>query len=91
MLSKTTGRPEAGRQRTAESAITPLVRQNPEPAAATLYAIASQFSLGGTEALENPHVFEAQNVRRAGGLAALKALGKPATVLRKTKQRLFAA
>ena len=67
------------------------LKRLPEPAAATLHAIASQFSLGGTEALENPHVFEAQNVRRAGGLAALRALGKPATVLRKTKQRLFAA
>ncbi len=63
----------------------------PEPAAATLEALAAQFSAGGTEALENPHVFEAQAVRRAGGLAALQRLGKPESVLRKTKERLFAA
>jgi hypothetical protein len=30
-------------------------------------------------------------VRRAGGLAALQRLGKPESVLRKTKERLFAA
>src|SRR5450759_2785918 len=55
----------------------------PEPAAATLQALAAQFGAGGTEALENPHVFEAQAVRRAGGLAALQRLGKPESVLRK--------
>jgi len=28
---------------------------------------------------------------QAGGLAALKALGKPAEILRETKERMFAA
>ena len=63
----------------------------PEEAATTLQALAAQFALDGTDALENPHVFEANAVRKAGGLAALKRLGEPATVLRKTKERLFAA
>lgn len=63
----------------------------PEAAAETLAALAGQFALDGTEALENAHVFETRTVRKAGGLAALKALGEPETVLRKTKERLFAA
>jgi type I restriction enzyme, R subunit len=36
-------------------------------------------------------VFRLPEVVRAGGLAALKGLGKPADVLRETKARLFAA
>jgi type I restriction enzyme R subunit len=63
----------------------------PEEAATTLQALAAQFALDGTDALENQHVFEVQAVRKAGGLTALKRLGEPATVLRKTKERLFAA
>ena len=63
----------------------------PQAAADTLEALAAQFALDGTEALESPHVFETRTVRQAGGLAALKTLGEPETVLRKTKERLFAA
>ena len=63
----------------------------PKPAAKTLEALADQFSRGGTEALENPHVFDTQEVRKAGGLASLARLGQPAVILKKTKERLFAA
>jgi type I restriction enzyme R subunit len=59
--------------------------------AATLKALASQFANAGTDSLENPHVFQTPEVVQAGGLAALKALGKPADVLRETKERMFAA
>jgi type I restriction enzyme R subunit len=63
----------------------------PPPAAATLTALATQFARGGTEELENLRVFETPEVRRAGGLAALRVLGPPPEVLRETKARLFAA
>ncbi len=60
-------------------------------AAATIIALASQFSRGGTEGLENPQIFMTPEVLRAGGLEALKTIGKPADILRETKERMFAA
>ncbi|HEX9987502.1 MAG TPA: DEAD/DEAH box helicase family protein [Chloroflexia bacterium] len=63
----------------------------PTPTASTVQAIASQFARSGTDALENPHIFSTPEVHTAGGLPALKALGKPADVLRETKERMFAA
>jgi len=63
----------------------------PRRAAATIRALAAQFALGGTEALENLHVFDAPEVRRAGGFEALKGFGRPADALRETKARMFAA
>src|SRR5207244_13342527 len=63
----------------------------PPPAAATLKAMASQFARAGTDGLENPQIFQTPEVVRAGGLAALKALGKPVDVLHETKERMFAA
>jgi type I restriction enzyme R subunit len=63
----------------------------PGPAAATVKAIASQFTRGGTDGLENPKVFEVPEVAKVGGIEALKSLGKPAEVLRETKERMFAA
>lgn len=63
----------------------------PKRAALTIKALAAQFAVGGTEALENVHVFDAPEVRRAGGFEALKAFGKPADALRETKARMFAA
>jgi type I restriction enzyme R subunit len=63
----------------------------PADAAATLKALAAQFTRGGTEALENPHIFDTPEVVRAGGLPALREVGKPADVLRETKERMFAA
>ena len=59
--------------------------------AATLKALAAQFARSGTDGLENPQVFQTPEVVNAGGLAALKTLGKPAEVLRETKERMFSA
>jgi type I restriction enzyme R subunit len=63
----------------------------PKPTAATIEAIAGQFARGGTPGLENPHVFEMAEIRAAGGLGALKAIGDAGTVWHKTKERMFAA
>ncbi len=63
----------------------------PDDAAATLRALASQFTRAGTEGLENPEVFQTPEVAHAGGLTALRAVGRPAEVLHETKERLFAA
>jgi type I restriction enzyme R subunit len=63
----------------------------PTPAAGTIRALTAQFERGGTDALENPHVFETSDVIGAGGLAALKSLGKPSEILMETKRRLFTA
>jgi type I restriction enzyme R subunit len=63
----------------------------PDKAAATLRALTGQFARAGTDGLESPEVFRLSAVVQAGGLAALKVLGKPADILRETKARLFAA
>ncbi|MEK6718798.1 MAG: DEAD/DEAH box helicase family protein [candidate division NC10 bacterium] len=63
----------------------------PHPTSSTLRALAGQFARAGTDGLENPQVFQTPEVVQAGGLPALKALGKPAQILREAKKRLFAA
>ena len=63
----------------------------PARAAKTVRALANQFALSGTEGLENPTIFQTPDVVRAGGLPALKLVGKPADVLMETKYRMFAA
>ncbi len=63
----------------------------PERAAKTVRALTKQFALDGTEGLENPAIFQTPDVVRAGGLRALKLVGKPADVLMETKYRMFAA
>ena len=63
----------------------------PGPAAATLKAMASQFARAGTDSLESREIFQTPEVVRAGGLAALKTLGKPFDILHQTKARMFAA
>jgi len=63
----------------------------PPATAATLRALARQFTTAGTEGLESREVFEMPDVVRAGGLKALKRLGQPDEILRQTKARLFAA
>ncbi|MBR8829668.1 MAG: hypothetical protein N5P05_001382 [Chroococcopsis gigantea SAG 12.99] len=63
----------------------------PEGTAATVKAIANQFTRAGTEGLENKLIFQMPEVKNAGGLEALKILGKPFEVLMATKVRLFAA
>jgi len=54
-------------------------------------ALASQFGRAGIEGLETPEIFNAPEVRRAGGLDALKLFGRPADLLVETKERIFAA
>jgi type I restriction enzyme R subunit len=63
----------------------------PPVASAAVRALASQFSKGGTDGLENPQIFQTPEMRNAGGLDALKLLGRPAGVLAETKVRMFAA
>jgi len=63
----------------------------PAKTAATLHALAMQFARDGTKGLESPQVFRVPDVVRAGGLAALQALGEPSDVLLDTKARMFAA
>jgi hypothetical protein len=63
----------------------------PASTAEALKALTAQFSRVGTDGLENPQVFQIPDVVRAGGFDALRALGRPAEVLRETKERLFAA
>jgi len=63
----------------------------PPKTAGAIRALAGQFALAGTEGLENPAVFQTPQVAQAGGLAALKELGRPAEVLMETKTRIFAA
>ncbi|HYM14547.1 MAG TPA: DEAD/DEAH box helicase family protein [Dehalococcoidia bacterium] len=62
----------------------------PPRTAATLRAMAAQFKRDGTEGLESPNIFQVPAVARAGGVAALRALGNPADVLHETKARMFA-
>jgi type I restriction enzyme R subunit len=62
----------------------------PPQAAETLKALASQFAKAGTDGLESPAVFQTPEVANAGGLKALRVLGKPAEILLDTKERIFA-
>ena len=63
----------------------------PKKAADTLIALARQFERGGTEELENPYVFNAPDVIKAGGLHSLKILGEPKDIINETKEKLFSA
>ncbi len=63
----------------------------PGATADVIRALARQFALDGTEALESARLFETPAVLRAGGLAALADGGKPGDLLRETKERIFAA
>jgi len=63
----------------------------PQRACKTIRAIAGQFERGGTDELENPHIFRISEVKKAGGLDALQSAGTPADLLRETKERMFAA
>lgn len=67
------------------------LRKMPAVTAAVIQAIAGQFTKAGTEGLENPDVFDTPEVIGAGGLEALKALGRPSEVLLETKERMFEA
>jgi len=67
------------------------LREMPEETAATVRAIASQFGKSGTEGLENKLIFQVPEVIKAGGLSALKLVGKPSEIIQEAKIRLFAA
>lgn len=58
-------------------------------AAVVLKGLGHQFAQGGTEALETPALWEVPDIKMAGGLSALKKLGKPVDVMYEAKGRLF--
>jgi type I restriction enzyme, R subunit len=60
-----------------------------ERAAIVIQGFGRQFAQGGTEALETPALWEVPEIKRAGGLEALRGLGRPVEVIREVKQRLF--
>ena len=71
------------------SAQVPWFASVDDKTAIVLKGIGHQFGLGGTDALESEYLWDVPDIRRAGGLAALRPLGKPADVLREAKVRLF--
>jgi len=61
-----------------------------QPAAIVLKGLGQQFAQGGTEALETPTLWEVPEIKLAGGLDALRGLGKPTPqVVHEAKGRLF--
>ena len=66
-------------------------RNLPTETANTLFALARQFERGGTTELENPYIFNAPDVVKAGGHHALAVLGRPGDIIVELKKRLFAA
>lgn len=67
------------------------LKQQPDNARKALLALADQFKMGGTDALESPQIFSTPAVRAAGGLSALQSAGNPGDILRQTKERMFEA
>jgi type I restriction enzyme R subunit len=63
----------------------------PPDTAATVKAMARQFGIDGTDALENRYIFDVPDVHAAGGLDALRRVGTPRDLLVETKKRMFAA
>jgi type I restriction enzyme, R subunit len=61
----------------------------PQPAAIVMRSLGHQFAQGGTEALETPALWDVPEIKLAGGLDALRALGKPGVVMQQAKGRLF--
>lgn len=59
--------------------------------ATVLRSLGTQFAMGGTDALESESLFDVPEIARAGGIEALRALGKPLDVMRDAKMRLFGA
>lgn len=63
----------------------------PPNTAVVLRGIGHQFGVGGTEALESTELWNVPNISRAGGIAALRVLGRPPEVVQDAKARLFGA
>lgn len=61
----------------------------PPEARGVVIALANQFGMAGTEALESRDVFATPEIIRAGGLTALRQVGEPSEVLRETKRRIL--
>jgi type I restriction enzyme R subunit len=59
------------------------------PSAIVLKGLGHQFALDGTEALESSALWEVPEIKWAGGINALRALGAPAQVMQDAKMRLF--
>ena len=57
--------------------------------AIVLKGLGHQFALDGTEALESSALWDVPEIRLAGGINALSALGVPAQVMQDAKLRLF--
>lgn len=58
-------------------------------AAIVLKGLGHQFAQGGTDALETPALWDVPEISNAGGLDALRVLGKPVDVMHEAKGRLF--
>ncbi|MBK1838852.1 DEAD/DEAH box helicase family protein [Azospirillum sp. YIM B02556] len=58
-------------------------------AAIVLKGLGHQFAMGGTEALETKALWDVPEIKQAGGLDALRALGMPTQVVHEAKERLF--
>lgn len=54
-----------------------------------LKGLGHQFALDGTEALESSALWEVPEIKQAGGINALRALGAPTRVMQEAKMRLF--
>jgi type I restriction enzyme R subunit len=63
----------------------------PSPARGVILGIAGQFERSGTDALESREIWRVPDIQKAGGLAALRGLGKPMDALHDAKTRLFSA
>jgi type I restriction enzyme R subunit len=69
----------------------PWLETLPPAASNVVRAVVKQFGGGGTEALENPAIFQIPAVAAAGGLAALRAAGDARTIVMNAKRRVFEA
>ncbi len=58
-------------------------------AATVLKGLGHQFAQGGTDALESQNLWEVPEIKQAGGLDALRPLGRPVQVMHEAKARLF--
>ncbi len=68
---------------------TPWFAGMDEKPAIVLKGLGVQFAQGGTEALESQALWDVPEIAQAGGIAALRLLGKPVEVMQEAKARLF--
>ncbi len=69
----------------------PWLETLPPAASGVLRAVVGQFGGGGTDALENPAIFQVPAIIAAGGLAALQISGDAKTMVTDAKRRVFEA